>query len=197
MSWQLRLAILCGMLLLPSLSFAQARIACAAGPHGERVYCAADTRGGVVLVRPRFPGMRCRQGIEWGFDAGGIWAERGCAADFEVREYHGGPWWWNSGRGHRPEPWRGTGACFYRNVGYDGAYFCLARGERVDHLPPGYNNAISSIQIVRANRVIIFSQDNFNGHAGELHDDVPNLKQWRIPGTGKSWNNRVSSIRVD
>jgi len=197
MTWQLRLAILCGMLLLPSLSFAQTRITCAAGPGGRRVYCQADTRGGVVFVRPQFPNRRCREGIEWGFDAGGIWVEKGCAGEFEVREYRGGPWWWNSGRGHRPEPWRGVGACFYRNVGYDGPYFCLQRGEVVDHMPPGFDNAISSIQVVRANRVIIFSKDGFGGYPGELHDDVPNLRRWRIPGTDKSWNNRISSIRVD
>jgi hypothetical protein len=197
MTWRLRLTILFSMLLFPSLSFAQQSVTCASGPSGQRVYCAADTRGGVVLVRPRAPGIRCRQGVQWGFDASGIWVEGGCAAEFQVRPYQGGPWWWDSGRGHRPEPWRGVGACFYRNVGYDGPYFCLARGERVDHMPPGFDNAISSIQVMRADKLMIFSKDNFGGYGGWIRDDVPNLKNWRIPETNKSWNNRVSSIRVD
>jgi len=201
MTWRFRLlmlfGILFGILAVPSWSQAQATITCAAGPHGERVYCAADTRGGVVLTHPRRPGLRCRQGIEWGFDARGIWVERGCAAEFEVREYHGGPWWWDSGRGHHPEPWGGVGACFYRNVGYDGPYFCLGRGESVSVLPPGFDNSISSIRVVRAEHVTIFGEPNFGGRAGRLRDDVPNLRHWRMPDSGKSWNNRISSIRVD
>jgi hypothetical protein len=197
MTLRVRLMILFSMLLFPTLSFAQQSVTCASGPGGHRVYCAADTRGGVVLVRPHAPGLRCRQGVQWGFDASGIWVEGGCAAEFQVREYRGGPWWWDSGRGHRPEPWRGVGACFYRNVGYDGPYFCLARGERVTQMPPGFDNAISSIQVVRANNVMIFSKDNFGGYGGRIRDDVPNLRNWRIPETNKSWNNRLSSIRVD
>ena len=197
MSTRIRFLVLLAFLLLPSLSFAQQHVTCAAAPGGARVYCQADTRGGVALVRPAVPGLRCRQGIEWGFDAGGIWVEKGCRAEFEVRQYTGGPWWWDSGRGHRPEPWRGTGACFYRNVGYDGPYFCLARGESIAHMPIGFDNAITSVQVVRANRVVIFSKDNFGGYGGQVRDDVPNLKHWRIPETNKSWNNRISSIRVD
>lgn len=197
MTLQVRLMILFSLLLIPSVSFAQQSVTCASGPGGHRVYCAADTRGGVVLVRPRAPGMHCRQGVQWGFDASGIWVEGGCAAEFQVHEYRGGPWWWDSGHGHRPEPWRGQGACFYRNVGYGGPYFCLARGERINHMPSGFDNAISSIQVMRANSVMIFSKDNFGGYGGRIRDDVPNLKNWRIPETNKSWNNRLSSIRVD
>lgn len=143
------------------------------------------------------PLARCRQGIEWGFDANGIWVEGGCAGDFVVRPYRGGPWWWDSGKGHHPQPWRGTGACFYRNVGFDGPYFCLGRGERVDSLPPGFDNAITSIQVLRANGVWIFSKPGFGGYSGRIANDVPNLKNYRIPGTGNTWNNRISSIRVD
>jgi hypothetical protein len=111
--------------------------------------------------------------------------------------YEGRLWWWDSGRGHYPEPWRGVGACFYRNVGYDGPYFCLSCGERIDHMPMDFDNTISSIQVVRAGHVVIFSKDNFGGYGGAVRDDVPNLKHWRIPKTNKSWNDRISSIRVD
>ena len=77
MTMRFRLLILSAFLLLPSLSFAQQTVTCASNPSGQRVYCAAETRGGVVLVRPRAPGLLCRQGIEWGFDASGIWS--GCS----------------------------------------------------------------------------------------------------------------------
>jgi hypothetical protein len=197
MKLRIWLPVLFALLFFPSLSSAQQKMTCASGPGGHRVYCAADTRGGVVLVRPRAAGLPCRQGVQWGFDASGIWVEGGCAADFEVHEYRGGPWWWDSGKGHRPEAWRGVGACFYRNVGFDGPYFCLGRGERITRLPSGFNDAISSIQLLRAGKVDIFGMDNFTGRSARVRDNVPNLKQWRIPNTDKSWNNRISSIRVD
>jgi hypothetical protein len=185
------------LLLFPGLTMAQQRLNCESSPDGRRTYCAADTRGGVVLVRPRDPRVHCAQGVQWGFDARGIWVENGCAAEFEVRKYRGGPWWWDSGKGHHPEPWQGQGACFFRNAGFDGPYFCLSRGERIDHLPVGFNDAITSIQILRARSVAVFSKDRFSGYAARTSDDIGNLRQWRIPGSNKSWNNRISSIQVD
>src|SRR5579871_6336387 len=113
MKLRFRLVVLLGMVLFPGMAFAQRSVTCASGPGGGRVYCEADTRGGVTMVRPMNPRARCQQGVQWGFDARGIWVEGGCAAEFQVREYRGGPWWWDSGRGHRPEQWRGMGACFY------------------------------------------------------------------------------------
>jgi hypothetical protein len=47
-------------------------------------YCDADTRGGVRLVRQR-SGSACIQGRTWGYDRRGIWVDRGCRADFELR----------------------------------------------------------------------------------------------------------------
>lgn len=69
----------------------------AGAPAGERLYggnllrcasdgeqtvrCAADTRGGVRLVR-RTSGKPCVEGTSWGADRGGVWVAQGCAADF-------------------------------------------------------------------------------------------------------------------
>jgi hypothetical protein len=50
----------------------------------RRHYCDADTRGGVRLLRQRSD-ADCRQGSTWGYDRRGIWVDRGCRADFEVR----------------------------------------------------------------------------------------------------------------
>ncbi|HXX46455.1 MAG TPA: DUF3011 domain-containing protein [Candidatus Acidoferrales bacterium] len=190
------LIMLLAAMLFPAMASAQQRLTCTSGPHGQRTYCAADTRGGVALVRVRSH-RPCREGVSWGFDAQGIWVEGGCDADFEVRPYAGGPWWWYSGKGHRPEAWQGTGACFFTDSGYGGRYFCMSRGEAIRHMPPGFDNRISSIQLVRANSVLIFSKDDFGGYSGRISEDVPMLKNWRIPGTDKSWNNRISSIRVE
>lgn len=51
---------------------------------GRRRYCAVDTLGGVRMIRQR-SGSPCRQGSTWGYDRGGIWVDKGCRADFQVR----------------------------------------------------------------------------------------------------------------
>lgn len=51
---------------------------------GYRKVCEVDTRGGVVLLKQR-EGSLCREGTTWGYDRRGIWVDRGCRADFEVR----------------------------------------------------------------------------------------------------------------
>ncbi len=58
-------------------------ITCASN-DGRRVFCDADTRNGVQLVE-QHGNAPCRQGSTWGFDRRGIWVDRGCRADFEVR----------------------------------------------------------------------------------------------------------------
>lgn len=50
---------------------------------GGRVYCDADTRDGVMLVR-QISGSPCRQGETWGFERRGIWVDRGCRAEFAI-----------------------------------------------------------------------------------------------------------------
>jgi len=59
------------------------RLVTCSSNHGERVYCDADTRDGVQLVR-QISGSPCRQGSTWGYDRRGIWVDRGCRADFSV-----------------------------------------------------------------------------------------------------------------
>ncbi|HWR35061.1 MAG TPA: DUF3011 domain-containing protein [Clostridia bacterium] len=49
----------------------------------RRKYCAANTKGGVRLGRTI--GGQCFEGSSWGYDNGGIWVDRGCRAEFEMR----------------------------------------------------------------------------------------------------------------
>jgi len=51
--------------------------------NGQRNYCSADTAGGVRLVR-QLSGASCQEGATWGYDARGIWVDRGCRAEFDV-----------------------------------------------------------------------------------------------------------------
>lgn len=50
---------------------------------GSRVHCAANTRGGVRMVR-QISGSACVQNETWGYDSSGVWVDRGCRAEFEV-----------------------------------------------------------------------------------------------------------------
>ena len=50
---------------------------------GQRVYCSADTRNGVILSR-QISGSPCVRGQTWGYDNRGIWVDRGCRADFAL-----------------------------------------------------------------------------------------------------------------
>ncbi len=63
-------------------------ITCASN-SGDRVWCDADTRNGVSLVR-QISGSPCRQGETWGWDDRGIWVDRGCRAEFTVNQSSGG-----------------------------------------------------------------------------------------------------------
>ncbi len=49
----------------------------------NRKYCPISTQGGVRIIRQRSD-ADCIYNRTWGYDARGIWVDRGCRADFEV-----------------------------------------------------------------------------------------------------------------
>jgi hypothetical protein len=51
---------------------------------GHRHLCQTETRYGVRLLK-QISGSPCEEGRTWGYERGGIWVDRGCRADFEVR----------------------------------------------------------------------------------------------------------------
>lgn len=50
----------------------------------KRHWCSEGIGRRVRLIRQRSK-ARCVQGRSWGVDRSGIWVDRGCRADFEVR----------------------------------------------------------------------------------------------------------------
>ncbi len=50
----------------------------------RRKYCAANTSGGVRLSRT-LGDSQCTEGSTWGYDNGGVWVDRGCRGEFEMR----------------------------------------------------------------------------------------------------------------
>lgn len=167
----------------------------------RRRYCAADTRGGVILAR-QLGQAQCVQGRTWGFDARGIWVQSGCRAEFQVNAYSGIPNWGYAGPGHRPPrpggpDWGKSGACFYKEIHYAGEYFCMRRGESYSNLPPGYNDRISSIKILGGSTVTVYNDSNYGGRRGSTRRDIVNLKAWRTrDDPSRTWNDRISSIQV-
>lgn len=124
--------------------------------------------------RDRVPAQAQEQGgisIWWNPDSRDTWPPRG--------DWHGGNW----GRG---------GACFYKDRNFGGGFFCLRRGEQRESLG-SYGDDISSIRA----RAMIYDDRNFSGARQKVSGDVGDLRQYRVrQKPGHTWNNRVSSIRV-
>lgn len=100
---------------------------------------------------------------------------------------------WQWGRPHPPK----TGACFYKDSGFRGDYFCLQVGERWPSLPHGFNDKISSIQVFHGARVRLFNNSNFGGINIRLDQSVDDLRRIRLEDNpSKSWNDRISAIAV-
>jgi hypothetical protein len=89
------------------------------------------------------------------------------------------------GWGNRPTP--REGACFYKDANFRGQYFCMPRGASYALVPPGFNDQISSIRVMRSG-VMIFLDRDYSGRSTRIVSDVTNLRG--------SWRDRISSIRV-
>jgi hypothetical protein len=201
---------------------AQQTIKCESN-NGGRNYCGSVPSNHVTLER-QISGSPCVRNSTWGVDNRGLWVDRGCRAIFNI-SYNGRPpaggggyppppppgagyppnqGGWNHQRpGGEPWPpsgnwnggnWGRGGACFYKDSNFRGDYICLRRGENRPAL--NMNDSISSIRVFGGARVNFWVNSNFNGQRAGTANDVPNLKDWRIPGTNSSWNDRISSIRV-
>jgi hypothetical protein len=81
------------------------------------------------------------------------------------------------------------GACFYRDSEFRGDYFCVPRGTSYAMVPPGFNDRISSIRVLRAGGVLIFEDHDFGGRNVRVTSDVRDLRRG-------VWNDKISSIRV-
>jgi hypothetical protein len=97
------------------------------------------------------------------------------------------------GQGPRPR----QGACFNQNPDFGGQYFCLRAGGGYPSLPPGFNDRISSIRLFGGSQVAIFNDFNYRGVSARTRRDIRDLRNWRLPtDPRRTWNDRVSSIRV-
>ncbi len=96
----------------------------------------------------------------------------------------------------RPHPPR-AGACFYRDAGFSGDYFCMRAGDRWPRMPRGFNDQISSIRVFGGALVQGFENGDYGGRRMRVDHDVDNLMRFRLPGDpAKSWNDRISALAV-
>ena len=82
------------------------------------------------------------------------------------------------------------GACFYRDAGFRGEYFCVRAGEDLPYVPGGLNDEISSIRTFGRAVVTVYRDKRFSGRSERFGEDV-----WNLRNIG--WNDRLSSLRVD
>ncbi len=193
---------------------AQQTIKCESN-NGSRIYCGSFAANQVTMDR-QISGSPCVRGSTWGVDNRGLWVDRGCRATFIVGRgggytgggypppSQGGNMGWNHSRPGDPWPpsgnwnggnWGRGGACFYKDSNFRGDYICLRRGESKNSVP-NMNDRISSIRVFGGARVTFFVNSDFGGQRGTTSSDIGNLSNWRVQGTNRSWNDRISSMRV-
>jgi peptidase inhibitor family I36/beta/gamma crystallin len=90
-----------------------------------------------------------------------------------------------------------NGACFYRDTGYRGSYFCAQAGDSLESLPRGFNDAIRSVRIFGNSQVTVFSDSKFAGANTTLRSDVPDLHMLQMGNDrSRNWTERISSVQV-
>ena len=91
--------------------------------------------------------------------------------------------------------WDRDGACFFKDENFRGDKFCVQKGDRMQQVPPGFSDRISSVRIYGRSTAIVYQDSGFRGPSLEIRDDVGNLQSYQVQ-PGHSWNDRISSIRV-
>ena len=91
--------------------------------------------------------------------------------------------------------WDRDGACFFKDENFRGEKFCVEKGDRMDQVPPGFSDRISSVRLYGRATVTVFQDAGFRGPRLEIRNDVENLQSFQV-SPGHSWNDRISSIRV-
>jgi hypothetical protein len=91
--------------------------------------------------------------------------------------------------------WDRDGACFFKEENFRGEKFCVEKGDRVDQVPPGFSDRISSVRLYGRATATVFQDAGFRGPRLDIRNDVENLQSFQV-SPGHSWNDRISSIRV-
>jgi hypothetical protein len=73
----------------------------------------------------------------------------------------------------------------------------MRRGEAFPSLSD-YGDRISSMRVFGGARVTVYNDRNYSNGQDRTRHDFPDLRQWRMSqDRSHTWNNRISSIRVE
>lgn len=168
------------------------------------VYQNRDFGGPNLRLREDVPNLQSYQ-----ISPGHSWNDR--VSSVEISRGHG---WDHDGGGYRDRDgdrdryqdrdrdrdrpdaeWNRDGACFFKEADFRGEKFCVQRGDRVNQVPSGFGDHISSVRIFGRVTVTVYQDQNFGGANLRLQQDVSNLQSYQVK-PGHSWNDRISSIKV-
>jgi hypothetical protein len=82
-----------------------------------------------------------------------------------------------------------NGACFYEDVNFGGDFFCVRTGGRLDTMPSGMNDRISSIRTFGSAEAQVYRNSSLGGGSARFSDDAEDLRQ-------EDWNDQISSVQV-
>jgi hypothetical protein len=88
-----------------------------------------------------------------------------------------------------------NGACFFRDADFRGDRFCMESGDRMQQVPEGFSDKISSVRVYGRPDITVYQDRDFRGPSLRLRNDVANLQSFQV-SPGHSWNDRISSIEI-
>ena len=89
--------------------------------------------------------------------------------------------------GRPPTP--ANGACFYEHPNFEGQYFCSRQGERIEMVPQGTNDLISSIRLFGNAEIVVYRDRDFSGASQWFDVSEPDLRE-------SGWNDTISSYEI-
>jgi hypothetical protein len=106
-------------------------------------------------------------------------------------DYEGG-----YGYGDRNDREDGPGVYLYKHANFRGSRVFIRAGRNIRNLRSlGWNDKVSSIELVDGARIQIYEHANYQGGRATLYRDSTDLARIRR-GTQGNWNDKISSIKV-
>lgn len=92
----------------------------------------------------------------------------------------------------------------YENANYRGGVIVLYPGEAVENFAninfdsgKRANDSISSIRVEGGAVALVYEAARFSGNVMRVAESVPNLADHPVPDGGHSWNDAISSLRIE
>jgi len=90
----------------------------------------------------------------------------------------------------------GPGVILYKHAKFKGSKIFIKAGQNIKDLNKmGWNDKISSIELVDNARIEIYEHKNYRGASVTIKDDIFDLEEFSEE-IGGSWNDKISSIKV-